>query len=972
MALPVAFAACTSEEIIESTQDQNLGARKALGDVELAFGEGVDSRLAVSETGDFIWAAGDGVGACLVDVYSPVEGKPAIKSYNLTNYIQTNYQYKRDEAGKWTTSARMVEGNYMFYAPYNGNHLTRTSILAGAPTEQNLTLNEDGTINQYSALDEFVKSGKPAYVGYKFLAAEGQENKVAVNMVPLYSYPEITIDNTTLSASEERDLNITKVVITYTGGFATEAPITIGTAGSPAAAATEGVVGMLYNYGTHNATTNAHGTWVLNTKAMKGNRTSQVTGDAKKKNNVVTINMPNGGYTVKVGETIKFNVVLPAEQYGTNTVAIYAYTAEGKAVKLQTRAFDLSTGKIYVDSRYKADGSFSSTLSDPLKVENVIKARLVDAPNIVYSTDELETLIASASADVAGITFANDDVKLTAAVAAAAANNSSFTYSFDSEVAIVGGTAEAPVTLKNFIFKNDNGATIESGVVKLAGDAGKITVKAGTTLNIDNATADVPVVTGAIVNHGTVNVNDVLQATSLTLKSNSILNVNAADNAQSAMGIVFNTTEKTAADVIIGATLNLTKAFTVDADLSIPAKSTATISDVVTVESAKKLSNGGSMTNNGTIKGNGTFENAANAELTNNGVVVTKTVENKAKGEVTNNKYFGLSGSAKATTSTNNGIIEMGVKTARAYVTAGTGEIDNTILGKVTGGSSNIITVTISEDMENFEVLGELGKFSKLYLNGGTWTIDSKIYNKAGKLDDNTDDMNWINGMSAAEKAEYGCISEATIVLNGGNIALVKQNITVGKLEVTAASTIYGDESTEKLTSAAVITGSSLSAEFASVVSTAPVDNSALASSANKGVYLTAETTVDNSWVGTAGKTTTFNAVVPMVLNIPYNLNASSASLKGKLASGTNVTILVTGYSLATSYATEAALETAIAALTKPAYLTAETPLVSGTIKVRFQTSIGSGDTAKTYQVELAWDATNDKWGAPTYTEVVA
>ena len=172
MALPLAFAACTSEEIIENAQDQNLDARKALGEVELVFGDEVNSRM-TAEGGNIGFVVGDGVGACLVDVYSKnadaAKAAVAINNYLLTDYIQTNYQYKYD-GSSWATTARMVEGNYVFYAPYNGEHLARTAIKTGVNNVQNLTLAEDGTIDKYSALDEFLKSGQPAYVCGRYRA----------------------------------------------------------------------------------------------------------------------------------------------------------------------------------------------------------------------------------------------------------------------------------------------------------------------------------------------------------------------------------------------------------------------------------------------------------------------------------------------------------------------------------------------------------------------------------------------------------------------------------------------------------------------------------------------------------------------------------------------------------------------------------------------------------------------------------
>jgi len=973
MALPVAFAACTSEEIIENTQTQNLNARKALGDVELVFDNGVESRM-TAEGGNIGFVVGDGVGACLVDVYSPTgdEEDAAIENYKLTSYIQTNYQYKRDEAGNWTTTARMVEGNYMFYAPYNGEHLERTSIMTGIPTIQNLDLTEDGTIDKFSALDEFLKSGKPAYVGYKFLEAENQDLKISVNMKPIYAYPEITIDNTELKGSDAEDLTITKVVIMNNGGFATEAPLAIGTADAKAAAGT-GVVGKLYNYGTHDATKNAHGDWVLNKKNMVGNKTADVVGDAKETNNVVTINMPQGAYTIKSGETVSFNVVLPAANYFSSAFKAYAYTNEGTAIEVPMTA-NLSAGKIYADSRYNADGNFNGNKIDPLKIAYK-NSNLPAAPSIVYSTTELKDLIASASENIAAITFANDDVKLTTDVVDAAANTN-LVYGFASPVSIVGGTAEEPLVVSSLRFAKD--VTIESGVVTWKENTdSKIIVKAGATLTINNG-KDGGVTVANIENYGTVNVADVVEASAVLLKSNSALNVTAADNKQSDLKIDF-AYEKTDADGnAVGGALNLAAAYAVDAALSIDAGTATTIGGVVTVTNT--LTNNGSMTNNGTIKGEGTFKNTEDAELTNKGAIVTATVEND--GTVDNEKYFGLNSDGNSTISKNTGVINMKAKTARVHVTAGDGEIDNTKLGKVSTAyavgatEKNIITVTIDADMKNFGTLKDLGVFTKLYLNGGTWTIDNEQHTTAITVNNNGYKFsNWFN---LSESTSYGDaasvfanMTNVTLVMNGGNINLVNKTVTFAAIEVTGTSTVYGDDvASSILNSTAVIRGTgSLSAEFAQVLGADPSSSTFATTVEDVTLWIAnASNSINLNWSATdVTKTTTLKAVKPSVVRV-----ASSYVPKFNVSAGSNVTFSVTGLALAsTSYDTKADMETAIAALAKPDYLTATTLKLSGTFKMDLGTvAVGTGSAAKNYSVVAVWDASKKVWKLSSMTEL--
>lgn len=470
MALPVAFAACSSEEIVEGVQNQNLDARKALGNVELVFGDGAESRM-TAEGGNIGFVVGDGVGASLVDVYSKnadaTKAAVAINNYLLTDFIQTNYQYKYD-GSSWTTTARMVEGNYMFYAPYNGNHLTRTAIKTGVENQE-LTLAEDGTIDAYSAIDGFLKSGQPAYVGYKFLKAEGQDLKLSVDMKPIYAYPLITLDNSDEDA--EKDVTITKIAF-MSANLISEAGITIGNKSNIAAKNAEGVVGNLFNEG---ATAAKNGAWVTN-KYMIGNRTTAVIDEANaKKANVMTVTMPEGAYTVKAGKKASFHVVLPAAAY--SDLVAYVYTSKGEAYEVDLNV-TLSAGKIYPDVEYNTTSGAAYEATKGKKLTIDLNENTVAAPTIVSTTQELIDAVATAGDDIA-LTLGSEDVKLTAEVVAAA--NPNIVYTINNAISVVGGTENA-LEVENFEFKD--AVTIASGKVALALPSGSaaVTVKAGADL----------------------------------------------------------------------------------------------------------------------------------------------------------------------------------------------------------------------------------------------------------------------------------------------------------------------------------------------------------------------------------------------------------------------------------------------------------------------------------------------------------
>ena len=108
MALPVAFAACSSEEIIENA-GSNLQTRNVLPQITATVESGVDSRFSWNEE-NFAWnkfTAEDKFGAGLTDDVQWTEGNSM-----LTNYIFSDVTGN----GAFTTTSQMVEGVYFFYS----------------------------------------------------------------------------------------------------------------------------------------------------------------------------------------------------------------------------------------------------------------------------------------------------------------------------------------------------------------------------------------------------------------------------------------------------------------------------------------------------------------------------------------------------------------------------------------------------------------------------------------------------------------------------------------------------------------------------------------------------------------------------------------------------------------------------------------------------------------------------------------
>ena len=194
--LPALFAACTNDDFQTIEQgNQGLDGRKMVDNVTLTVNAAADTRLAWN--GTYSFEDGDEIGACLMDVvtdkYKSEFNGPRNyylwhEWFTLTDYIHTNYKFTRED-GKWTTGAKMAEGNYFFVMPYNANYGYRMAYTFDASFQT-----QDGTDD--AALKEaYAKNNH--FVGYgKVVAGDADSESVAVDMVPVFGTTGFTIENT--------------------------------------------------------------------------------------------------------------------------------------------------------------------------------------------------------------------------------------------------------------------------------------------------------------------------------------------------------------------------------------------------------------------------------------------------------------------------------------------------------------------------------------------------------------------------------------------------------------------------------------------------------------------------------------------------------------------------------------------------------------------------------------------------------
>lgn len=115
-------------------------------------------------------------------------------------FVYSNYPYTGNSNANgrnFTTPAKLVEGHYVFYAPYNGNG-TRGPLVVTLPTKQDVSYDgetlSNGTKVSRKAIDDFFAGSDPVLASVKFLSTENTSN-VESQLEPIFAYPRFTIKN---------------------------------------------------------------------------------------------------------------------------------------------------------------------------------------------------------------------------------------------------------------------------------------------------------------------------------------------------------------------------------------------------------------------------------------------------------------------------------------------------------------------------------------------------------------------------------------------------------------------------------------------------------------------------------------------------------------------------------------------------------------------------------------------------------
>lgn len=330
MALVAVLGSCTAEEFntVESNK-QDLSVRPLLGDIELAT-ESAQTRFGMSENGSTapVFVDGDKLGAAIIDVPTytagSYDGTDPITQYNIVEYYSCNNAFTRQN-GVWTVDQPMVEGNYLFYAPYNEKMQARTPLSITLPEEQDAS-------EATSALKSFYNSGNVVRLGYQFLAAKnGEAQKPSVRMYDVFAYPQFTIKNNFEGyLVDENHTNAIK----FNGGTITLNKVEISQVVTATAAANQVVCGGVIKHANSVTTASNVTSGVVSEFIQLENQigdwaqspmetyTSDLLSDTKTQRSVITT-LDFGQKELAQGEEYVFNAVLPAMLYSDPTNSLH-------------------------------------------------------------------------------------------------------------------------------------------------------------------------------------------------------------------------------------------------------------------------------------------------------------------------------------------------------------------------------------------------------------------------------------------------------------------------------------------------------------------------------------------------------------------------------------------------------------------------------------------------------------------------
>ena len=759
LVLPALFAACTAEEIVEQQAviKNDLGARPVVGNVTLSTSS-ADSRATLNEDGDFNslkFAEGDVIGARIMDIYSPYAGTSCDEdedcavcenpywNYDIKNeFASSNYKYTNGGDGNWNTDALMVEGNYMFYFPYNEKFLERGPVKVTLPLKQTVSATAPK-----QAIQDLYEGENPFIVAYNFLPAVGQESTLGLDFQHVFAYPYITLKNSYKEENEETGKKVAKAITLDKIIISTkeEATTKIQAEGvinheNLAAALNNVLIDECENHDAVEA-----GTWVtLNDDARVKAGTFKkyiqtatsddivdFSGDAS----YITVDIED--VTLQPGETFSFYTVMPALKFAEGDITIRVYLANNK---MFDKAFEFGTineyitfvpGKRYPMEEYNYTGAKASAKTTAGKL----------------STFDLSGDLTEAVLPIKPISNITEFEAMLDEIA-----DNTLTLKEGTVDQVNDGDADFALA------KNKDGKTLleindevmalldeylANGEIEFTSD---MVVKATALDNIHFAN-----VTFASEN---VTVNANVKATTATIESGKVTVSDKADAAEESLGTVtVKAGELAVAEAGYLANTNVIVSETLDEDEEVIATGTLTIGATNSLDKVT-MNNGDVVVNANVTKSAGTFTKGT---ITNNKTItlsadwtVADDVVLKNKGSIAGQYDLNNEGTIETEKNLeveeNNGLIIVKNVAASIVIEEGEGEVDNTIAGMVTLNNStgatpnnkNVVYAELSaitSVKEDINAVYDAASAVSKIVATGTWTVrtggDDEILNNS-------------------------------------------------------------------------------------------------------------------------------------------------------------------------------------------------------------------------------------------------
>lgn len=731
MVLPALFAACTSDEIMDS-QSPSLEGRALLSpDFSISVNGEADTRFSWNEQ-TFGWngfTAEDKFSAGLVDNLGSVQDK-----------VLTNYIFSTADGENYTTTSQMVEGTYMFYSyPGFESNAKREELAFDLTKQVSTDLNDPVKVINDNQL--FIA---PLYE----LEAATANEKMGLTFSSYWSAAAISIKN-----SSKQSFKIVRILLSDgTDRFAVKGTV------SPAKMNEKK---LIYSYDK------AEGKYVL-PKDADDILTADiaVTGATQQddlvldcgsyelaagKSTVAYMQVPAGFYTkgqmeVEVIAEVTENNVTSLKSLKKEVVTNYTEESGTEKIRFRrgktTAVFGVENGAavaynvddIELISAGDAKGLYASNYDDMYKY-------LTDSKVLPESGGDYDGYIA-----IYNIGSLSVDDQLMSLVNRLGDKKVKFINAID-----ITSESRTGATLKNMAFAG--GATITKGNIEFGADVkvlgtNNLTINKGTSATL-GSDADDDNFAGEVINYGVLYLNGTTAA-DIRNDEDAVVEI-IGDQTLGTGGAGLGNTPKT---------LKVAEGVTLD------------IASNLNIDYGKTLENNGTILGTATLTNSGTIINNAKGTIS----AVTNTSiepENGVKRIATIENYGTLTAVTNTEHATNgNGLVVM--KSADAsIVTVTGGDVDNTIGGFITTNSGAVVFASYEGNQTG--KLGNVMACNKVILKNGTWTNPSTA-----------------TAVATLELENVTLANNAAITLNETNLLkVVMKNSTAAKeLTLTAATNV--------------------------------------------------------------------------------------------------------------------------------------------------------------------------------------